>query len=159
MSENYKRKPNIKCIICNELIYRRPSEIERNNGRVFCSVSCYGIACRKEIPCTVCAKKILSRFNKKTCSRRCANIHRAGIQYKINSPRDKVKNQRSLKIRLLKERGKKCERCNYDKPEILQVHHKNKNIEDNRMKNLELICPNCHAEKHYLKNSWLNNKT
>ena len=148
MSENYKRKPNIKCIICSKLIYRRPSEIERNNGRVFCSVSCYGIACRKEIPCAVCTKKILSRLNKKTCSRKCANIHRAGIQYKINSPRDKVKNQRSLKIRLLKERGKKCERCNYDKPEILQVHHKNKNTEDNRMENLELICPNCHAEKH-----------
>lgn len=98
---------------------------------------------------------MLSSFNKKTCSRNCANIHRAGIKYKINSPRDKVKCERAIKLRLIKSRGRSCEKCCYNKFEILQVHHKNRNRDDNGLDNLELLCPNCHFEKHYLKKSWL----
>ncbi|MEK7149371.1 MAG: HNH endonuclease [Patescibacteria group bacterium] len=156
MSENYKRNPNAKCLVCGKFIYRRPSQIERNNKRVFCSTVCYGIGCRKEIFCAVCKNPILARLNKKTCSRSCANRHRVGIQYKINRPRDKVKSQRSIKIRLLDQRGKSCERCGYSRIEILQVHHKNRNRENNELENLELICPNCHVEKHYLENSWIS---
>lgn len=63
---------------------------------------------------------------------------------------------RALKLRLMRERGKKCERCGYSKYEILQVHHKNRNRLDNRTENLEIICPNCHYEEHLLKKSWLN---
>ena len=123
MSEQYKRNPNTKCLICGKEIYKRPSEIKSNNG--------------------------------KSCSRSCANIHRAGIKYKINRPRDKVKSYQSLKIRLLRERGTKCERCGYAKFEILQIHHKNRNKIDNNLENLELICPNCHYEEHFLEKSWL----
>ena len=153
MSELYKRKPNAKCTICGKLIYRRPIEIKR--GKVFCSVVCAGIACRKEKPCLICGKLILAGLNKKTCSRSCANKHREGIKYKIGSPRNKVKSQRALKLRLLKERGKKCEKCDYNKYQILEVHHKNRNRKNNELKNLELICPNCHAEEHLLEKSWL----
>ena len=67
----------------------------------------------------------MSGANKKTCSRTCANIQRKGIKYKVGSPKDKVKSQIALKLRLLKLRGGHCERCNYNKIEILQVHHKN----------------------------------
>lgn len=154
----YKRNPNIECIICGNLTYKRPAEIQRNNGRVFCSQICYGVSCRKEKPCTVCGALILASANKKTCSRGCSNKHRIGIRYKVNAPKDKVKSQRSLKIRLLKQRGMYCEKCNHDKYQILQVHHKDRNRKNNELENLELVCPNCHAEEHYLKNSWLNDK-
>lgn len=63
--------------------------------------------------------------------------------------------QRALKLRLLNIREKKCERCAYDKYEILHVHHKNRNHKDNEIENLELICPNCHYEEHLLEKSWL----
>lgn len=154
----YKRNPNTKCLICGNLIYRRPIEIQKNKERVFCSNNCYGIFCRKENPCVVCKKPIIASKHKKTCTRVCANKHRTGIKYKLNRPKDKVKNQRSLKVKLLGQRGKKCERCNYSKYQLLEVHHKNKDRKNNTLGNLELICPNCHAEEHYLKNSWLNNK-
>jgi len=145
--------PNTKCLICDKSVYKRPIEIKRNQGRVFCGQVCYGISCRKEKPCTVCGTLILASANKKTCSRGCANKHRTGIQYKINSPRDKVKNHKSLKTRLLQQRGKICERCPYSTSEILEVHHTDRNRENNELKNLELLCPNCHSEEHHLKKS------
>ena len=150
------RKPNIHCVICKYPLYRRPSELEKSEGRAFCSMRCFGIFCRKEIPCIVCGKLMLAGLNKKTCSRSCANKHREGIKYKIGRPRDKVYDIRSIKIRLFTERGKKCERCAYGKYEVLQVHHKDRNKKNNNFDNLELICPNCHYEEHHLKNSWLN---
>jgi hypothetical protein len=157
VAEQYKRNSNTSCLICGKKIYRRPAEIEKSTGRVFCSISCYGKSCRKEIPCLVCGKLILAGFNKKTCSRICANKHRKGIKYKLNRPKDKVKTQRLIKTRLLQIKGNKCERCGFDKYQILQVHHKDKNRNNNNLDNLEIICPNCHFEEHYLEKSWLRN--
>ncbi|MFA6397933.1 MAG: HNH endonuclease signature motif containing protein [Candidatus Paceibacterota bacterium] len=139
-------------------IYKRPSQIERNRGKAFCSPNCYGISCRKEVPCIVCAKKILAGLHKKTCSRSCSNKNREGIKYKIGRPGDRARSARILKLRLMEDRGKNCERCNYNKYEILQVHHKNRQKTDNRIENLEIICPNCHYEEHFLEKSWLNKK-
>ena len=156
MSESYPRTPNTACEICGKPIYRRP--VQMASGHVFCSKACYGKSTRKEIPCAVCGKPILAGANKKTCSRACANKHRTGIKYNYRRPDDKVKDQRMLKIRLLEKRGAKCERCNYSKKEILQVHHKNRNRMHNHLSNLELLCPNCHAEEHYLRKSWLGGK-
>lgn len=157
MVEGYKRNPNTKCIICAKSIYRRPQQIHQNKGRVFCGQACYGTSCRKEIPCIVCGKSILSGLHKKTCSRGCANTHRAGIKYDGRSSKNKVRSQQALKIRLLRERGINCERCGYDKFEILQVHHKNRDRNNNNLSNLEIICPNCHYEEHLLEKSWLKN--
>ena len=158
MTELYKRNPNTTCIICKNPIYRRPIEIKTNKGNVFCNQVCYGISLRKEKPCVVCKVPILASANKKTCSRGCANRYRIGIKYKMNRPRDKVKSQHALKLRLLDVRGRQCERCSYDKYEILHVHHKDKDRSNNNLDNLELICPNCHYEEHYLVKSWLKNK-
>ncbi len=149
----YKRHPNTKCLVCGINIYRRPFQIEKNKGRFFCSLSCHGVHSRNETPCRICGKMIMAGLNKKTCNRACANKYRAGIKYKIGRPRDKAKTFRVLKLRLLEERGKNCERCGYNKYEILQIHHKNRNKKDNRIDNLEIICPNCHYEEHFLRKS------
>ena len=97
----------------------------------------------------VCGKPILAGLHKKTCSRSCANTYRIGIKYKIGRPRDKAKTAYLLKLRLLEIRENKCERCDYDKAAILQVHHKDRNRNNNDLINLDLICPNCHYEEHH----------
>ena len=153
MAEEYKRKPNIECYTCKNKIYRRPCQI--NKGRVFCGSVCYGLANRNETSCAVCGKLIMAQLHKKTCSRGCANTHRAGIKYHLNSPKDKAKTLRAIKLRLISKRGGKCEKCMYNRTEILHVHHKDRNRENNDLSNLELICPNCHYEEHLLEKSWL----
>lgn len=157
MSE-YQRRPNTNCLICKKGIYRRPAEIRLNNGRVFCGQTCYGISQRKETPCIVCGNLILAGANKKTCNRACSNKNRAGMSYRGRERKDKVAYQRGLKIRLINQRGPACERCSYNKIEVLQVHHRDRDRKNNALKNLALICPNCHAEEHYLEKSWLNGK-
>jgi 5-methylcytosine-specific restriction endonuclease McrA len=42
-----------------------------------------------------------------------------------------------------------CNRCGYQEhPEILQAHHIDHNRSNNDIKNLEMLCPNCHALEH-----------
>jgi len=156
VTEPYVRKPNTVCHLCKQAIYRRPVELAA--GRVFCSQICFGRSNRRESPCVICDKPILASQNKKTCSRACSNTNRSGIKYKIGSPKDKVKNKQAIKLRIIALRGPVCERCGYSKIEILHVHHRDRNHKNNEFSNLELICPNCHYEEHYLEKSWLGDK-
>ena len=158
MAERYKRNPNVNCVVCSKSVYRRPALLRISKGRAFCGLPCYAISQRIETPCIVCKTPIMASKNAKTCSRACANKHRTGIKYTGARPRDKVVTERALKIRLIAQRGTKCERCEYSKLEILHVHHKDRNRNNSDLSNLELICPNCHYEEHYLEKSWLNGR-
>jgi hypothetical protein len=55
----------------------------------------------------------------------------------------------SLKPHLIRERGHQCEKCKtvewQGEPVPLEVEHSNGDRTDNRKKNLELLCCNCHA--------------
>jgi hypothetical protein len=61
-------------------------------------------------------------------------------------------NRSHLKSRLLKEGIKEnsCEECGIThwrgKPLNMQLHHKNGDGLDNRLENLEFLCPNCHSQ-------------
>ncbi|CAN5578941.1 hypothetical protein BH10ACT11_BH10ACT11_02070 [soil metagenome] len=61
-------------------------------------------------------------------------------------------NRAQVKRRILLEglKSGRCEGCGIrawrDAPLALQLHHVNGNGRDNRIKNLQLLCPNCHSQ-------------
>lgn len=65
---------------------------------------------------------------------------------------DSYYNTNILKYRLIKESVKqyKCEKCGISEWNCeqisLQLHHINGNSTDNRIENLQLLCPNCHSQ-------------
>ena len=56
-----------------------------------------------------------------------------------------------LKLRLIEDgvKEEKCEKCNnfkwLDEKIPLELHHKDGNRYNNKLENLKLLCPNCHA--------------
>ncbi len=151
--EKYQRQPNCNCAVCKKLVYRRPAQIAK--GNIFCSHECKGKSQQKLHKCAVCENMIVARLHKKTCSRACANKQKIGLRYKqLGRPiKDVVKDLETLRKRIIELRGDKCVRCGYNKYPVLHIHHiieKSKGGLDD-INNLELICPTCHAEEHYIR--------
>lgn len=97
--------------------------------------------------CPVCNKEFsyIFRVNKEptTCSRGCANTYfRSGE----NNPNwnGGTSTYRS-KVDLTK-----CVSCGYSEiPQILEVHHIDRNRKNNNLSNLLVLCPTCHCREHY----------
>lgn len=150
----YNRIPNVFCSVCDKPFYKRPNEIKKLNGIVYCSTKCFGFSCRKESPCVVCNKPIIASKHAKTCSRACSNKNRTGIKYKTDNylirgyRKDKAKTNLAIKHWLVSIRGHKCQSCSYDK--FLIVHHVIEKAKggSNDEYNVLLICSNCHMEIH-----------
>lgn len=140
------RKANSFCQICKKAIYRRPIEI--SSGAVYCSRTCCGIGQRTEHTCRICGNRYVGA--KKTCSRICANIARAGIKYNGLNASNRATRSALLKNSVARKRGGLCERCAESNFAILQIHHKHERHRGgtDTLSNLELLCPNCHATHH-----------
>lgn len=65
---------------------------------------------------------------------------------------DTYRGRDNLKLRLIKEglKESRCERCGLaewrGQPLSVALHHVNGDRLDNRLENLELLCPNCHSQ-------------
>lgn len=99
--------------------------------------------------CPVCRKEFKLKWSLKaekqvTCSYSCSNtFFRSGI----NNPNYKSgSNYRQVALNTL---GKKCANCGYSADEdALEVHHIDKNRDNNNITNLIVLCSNCHSILH-----------
>ena len=113
----------------------------------YCSRKCFHKAMNRkgtvEYTCQHCDKKFLDApsHKRKFCSKACVN--------KSNKSVWKGKFSTVRKIMLTRNMISKCERCGYSEhPEILGVHHKDRNRHNNDLSNLEVLCPICHSLEH-----------
>jgi hypothetical protein len=87
------------------------------------------------------------------CSHWTGQAWNRGEQLKDWSNYTKVS---SLKPHLVKERGKKCEMCLLeswlDNDIPLECHHIDGDRTNNELHNLQLLCPNCHAQTSNYRN-------
>jgi hypothetical protein len=83
-----------------------------------------------------------------------------GKTYSVVPLQDYLNNIRPCKSDELKKKlfragikEKKCERCGIiewlGNPAPLELDHINENHDDNRLENLQILCPNCHANKKF----------
>lgn len=146
------RKHNATCNICGKTIYIRPSQLQKNNGKAFCSQTCYGKSCQKPRICPICGSTFLAgKSRAKTCSRACSNKSRTGTIYNRTRSLDLSVQGQALRQRLIRVRGNACEVCGYNIVACLQTHHiipkARKGTDD--LSNVLLVCPNCHSEIHH----------
>lgn len=116
-----------KCLNCGR---------ETSNPK-YCSRACVGAAQTKlvSLKCPVCTQNFVARRNRKFCSDSCSREARKTV-----SVRD---------ILFIKQQGKCliCSRKTWNKGPIpLELDHIDGNSENNKERNLRLICPNCHAQ-------------
>ena len=110
----------------------------------FCSKECT----RKPIEprrCKGCGKSFVpNKRHGLYCARGC--VHRSNAVERIN--RGIFVNARIAKAYLLEVGG--CSRCGWKEiPEVLELHHIDRNRRNNGIFNLELLCPNCHTVDHF----------
>lgn len=61
-----------------------------------------------------------------------------------------------IRQKLLKRSDAKCERCGWSEAEeILEIHHRDCNKKNNKLSNLEMLCPTCHKYHHFLEKTGL----
>jgi 5-methylcytosine-specific restriction endonuclease McrA len=119
----------------------------RANKAKYCSPQCYHKAMHKkgsvQYKCVHCETVFLDSpsTKRKYCSKACVN---KASQSEWRPDFSTVRKKMVLRGMLTS-----CVRCGYSEhPEILGVHHKDRNRKNNDLDNLEVLCPNCHSLEH-----------
>jgi hypothetical protein len=137
----------VLCVVC-----QKPFEtVPTSKKQYTCSNVCRAI--RKTLPnppilCAGCGTSFIPK--KRTiryCSRSC------GAKFRLKRLRQEKRGGVSMravkKARLATGRG--CERCGWRIiPDVLEIHHIDRNRKNCLDENLILLCPNCHSIDHFL---------
>ncbi|SRR6266478_469470 len=140
----HKIRTPFTCLFCKKTFQLRPSLAKR---QTFCSRKC-----RTQFNCTQVIAKVCDKCGDifKVCKQGHGKVRHCAVcrilKYNHEAGSGKI---RSYYRKLGREEV--CARCGYKEyPQILQVHHKDRNRAHNRLENLELLCPNCHCIEHFL---------
>lgn len=157
-------KAQINCLNCDKRFEARDADINRGHGK-FCSRTCFHEYRAKNysppepnVNCDWCGEsfyindtqKKASKSGLHFCSRKCKDRAQAldGIkELHLSHYGSGIACYRDIAFRV---KDKKCERCGYDQnTAAIIVHHKDRNRNNNKIENLEVLCCNCHAIEHW----------
>jgi len=152
-----KRKHIINnCLQCGD-------EIETTIGenKHFCSKSCsasYNNVRRKKLKKTKICKNCGNLINGKNiyCNNICQNEYQRNqifkkIELGIFQLKNKETESKWLKKYLIEKHGNKCMKCGWGEVHLItgkvpiQINHIDGHMENNKLNNVELLCPNCHS--------------
>jgi len=146
------------CEYCGKkfIRYIRPSWIPKGGGK-YCSKECQhkSQTTKVETACAYCGKRIMIRpsrireFN--FCNRKCKEAAQSltgGEKFKNMRPEHYGKGNGlySYRKNTFKNRKIECSVCGYNIIDVLQVHHKDSNRQNNISENLDILCPTHHKE-------------
>jgi hypothetical protein len=159
------------CETCNIFFEAPLKEVKRGNGK-YCSKICSNVGIKKKqilinslknqpnVECSYCKKMFYKNKSKQKISKSgmffCCREHKdlaQTLQFGLKEiqPIHFGTGESSYREIAFRLKPKICERCQYNKhPEILEVHHKDRDRENNTIENLEVLCPTCHMEEHFL---------
>ena len=141
-------KVGVKCWQCGKTFAVIP---QRAKTARYCSQRCYFQTLKDWTPsiakeCAWCGAQFNvppSHADQRCCSQSCsASLRWDGYRPRwTNGLRGKYQRAGLLE---------RCEWCGYSAhPEILELHHKDRDKKNNKRKNIAVLCPNCHKIEHY----------
>lgn len=153
-----KKKPLIEvaCLVCNKKILRKPHLIKRSKtGFHFCSTDCQDSPEARSLGYKTGSKRTTFKHNEN-----CMCVTHGGKLKWLKSQvmkklcvGNKLLHGNALKKQLIRHGLKEdvCEICELGdiwkgKPITLELDYINGNRLDNRLENLQIICPNCHSQ-------------
>lgn len=131
------------CKYCNEIIeYKLPQELTSHVS------NCSKHPRRDEID-------ELRKLNGEKVKLKHDSIYKEKIKSWLNGENNGMRGKTStaywIKKYLIEIRGEKCEKCNWSEVNIytskipIELSHIDGDFTNNRIENLELLCPNCHS--------------
>ena len=154
------------CLNCDNTFKTTLTEHKRGNGK-YCSRSCTANYYQKTKPkpvsnvkCAFCNKEFYKNISKINNSKSglhfCCRDHKdraqrlGGIKEIQPSHYGTANGKYNYRKRAMEQYGEQCQNCHYNEyVQILQVHHIDKNRDNNDLSNLKVLCPNCHELAHY----------
>jgi len=152
-----------QCLYCRCYFQALDKEVKRGNGKFCCRSHSakYNSSRQKntkiDVNCAYCTKvfkKAVGRLKAKSNLYFCCRSHKDLAQriggIKEIQPFHYGKGSVKYRTVAFGKLPPKCNRCKYDKvKEVLCVHHRDRNRNNNDIGNLEILCPNCHMEEHF----------
>jgi hypothetical protein len=140
-----------KCLNCN-----KEFEVKKIEPNKFCSHSCsasYNNKRKKRKKYNDClnCKVELKRKNSKYCDSKCQHEFERKQKFELIKNGNVELDSRWYKKYLIHIHGEKCMQCGWCEKNIfsdtipIELEHIDGNSENNELKNLKLLCPNCHS--------------
>lgn len=141
-----------QCVNCGQDFKRSAGQLKRK----YCSRQCairgrgHQLHTQEIKECLECGQDFIAAKNKhRFCSRKCSRRNYGKTKRQSYRDQDIWPNSREAKAVLLIKHCC-CQICGWKEvPEVLELHHKDRNHRNNSQSNLMLLCPNCHTIEHW----------